>query len=226
MMARVCPRFRAIFSHIPEIQPHYAFASSYLSLRNLASDSSLPHGGEIDTNRATADAGLEDAQLDAGRADAQLDQKSQQPYAITDKRLESCDVTTESLLVRHQASLPFGPKQYLFNLAKSSGAQLIGDAYHYFEHEMRTRAYPELQNHERLYPPGVLEDTQMELLRRHNMSMPCKKNQRIYGTVYATAKQRVWVDIGYTTLSIVHLKVRCLTRRMLHRLGMLLKQNH
>lgn len=133
---------------------------------------------------------------------------SRRPDSITDSRMGAWDVMANSALTRQLVKMPPGPEKYLFNLARRSGADLTATEHRYFMQEMRMRAYPELRDEERLYPEGVLEDTQLELMRRHNLTMPCKKNQRIYGTVYAVSKQRVWVDIGHTSLAILNRKVR------------------
>lgn len=60
--------------------------------------------------------------------------------------------------------------------------------------------YPAIPEEQRLYPRGTVEDAQLDLIRRSNISMPCKLNQRVYGTVIAVEKKRVWVDAGHTTV--------------------------
>lgn len=57
-------------------------------------------------------------------------------------------------------------------------------------------AYPELPLEDQQYPQDSLEANQMAALRRHNVTMPCRTNQRIYGTVMAVDKDRVYVDAG------------------------------
>lgn len=144
----------------------------------------------------------------AEASSAERPASSRRPDSVTDSRMRAWDVMADSALTRHLVNMPPGPEKHLFNLARRSGADLTATEHRYFMQEMRVRTYPELRDEERLYPEGVLEDTQLELMRRHNLTMPCKKNQRIYGTVYAVSKQRVWVDVGHTALAILSRKVR------------------
>jgi hypothetical protein len=93
-------------------------------------------------------------------------------------------------------------------IALQSGVNLAGQEMRMFHTAMASSQYPKCHEAEQMYPSGVMEDTQMEILRRNNISMPCKKNQRVYGTVYAVDRKRVWVDVGHTTLAQLSRSVR------------------
>jgi hypothetical protein len=217
VMAQVLRRYQAILGHFQGVQPAPFCGSAFPSLRYLSNAS----GGRGDSNppvrpdsnppvgpsHATDQLPPLASTPPSHRTDQPPPPPPHQPYEITDERLEVCDVTADSLLIDHQVSLPPSSRKYLSVLARATGAKLISDEARCFDNEIRIRKYPEPQDHERLYPPGTLEDTQMELIRRHNSSMPCKKNQRIYGTVYAVSKERVWVDIGIASLAILSRKV-------------------
>lgn len=94
------------------------------------------------------------------------------------------------------------------SIALQSGANISGEEMGRFQGALSSTAYPEFEDEDRMYPAGVMEDIQMEVLRRNNISMPCKKNQRIYGTVYAVDKKRVWVDVGHSGLAQLGRSVR------------------
>ena len=93
-------------------------------------------------------------------------------------------------------------------IAKVSGYPLAGaDSVAALQSSMRD-AYPPQAQSTRLYPPGTLEDTQLEILRRNNLSMPCQEGQRVYGSVFCVTKHRVWVEVG-NSLTVLGRKVRC-----------------
>ena len=95
----------------------------------------------------------------------------------------------------------------VITVAGQCGANLAGQELRRLKQSFST-SYPEVPQDDLLYPPGVLEDTQMQVIRRHNISMPCKHNQRIYGTVYAYNEDRAWVDVGHSSLAIFNRSVR------------------
>lgn len=90
----------------------------------------------------------------------------------------------------------------IVTVAGQCGARLTGQELRRLKDSFSSLPYPKVPEKDLLYPPGVIEDTQMQVIRRHNISMPCKHNQRIYGTVYAKNEDRAWVDIGHSTLAI------------------------
>jgi hypothetical protein len=93
-------------------------------------------------------------------------------------------------------------------IAIQAGTNICGPELKRFKDAFSTSAYPDLPPSDRMYPPGTMEDMQLEVLRRNNMSMPCKKNQRVYGTVYAVDKKRAWVDVGHSSLAVLGVQVR------------------
>lgn len=97
----------------------------------------------------------------------------------------------------------------IMTIALQCGARIGSQEMGMFQSALASTAYPEPSDEERMYPAGVMEDIQMEVLRRNNISMPCKKNQRVYGTVYAVDKKRVWIDVGHTDLAQLSRSVRC-----------------
>jgi hypothetical protein len=103
--------------------------------------------------------------------------------------------------------------QRLLTMGRAAGVNLAGQEYEQFLEAMQT-PYPSVGHEEseggasKLYPAGTLEDLQMEMLRRCNITMPCKTNQLVYGTIYAVSKNRRWVDVGHSTLAMFNRKVR------------------
>lgn len=95
----------------------------------------------------------------------------------------------------------------VITVATQCGANLAGQELRRLKDSFAA-AYPRVDPDDLLYPPGVLEDVQMQVVRRHNISMPCKHNQRIYGTVYAYNEERAWVDVGHSSLAIFKRSVR------------------
>jgi hypothetical protein len=93
-------------------------------------------------------------------------------------------------------------------IALQSGVNMAGHEMGMFQGAITSTLYPKCREEEQMYPRGVMEDIQMEVLRRNNISMPCKKNQRVYGTVYAVDRKRVWVDVGHTNLAQLSRSVR------------------
>ena len=93
-------------------------------------------------------------------------------------------------------------------MALQCGASLSGQSMSMFQGAMSSTEYPECSEEDQMYPAGVMEDVQTEILRRNNISMPCKKNQRVYGTVYAVDRKRVWVDVGHTSSAQLSRSVR------------------
>lgn len=90
----------------------------------------------------------------------------------------------------------------IVTVAGQCGAKLTGQELRRLKDSFTAAAYPAVPMKDLLYPPGAVEDMQMQVIRRHNLSMPCKHNQRIYGTVYAHNQQRAWVDVGHSALAI------------------------
>lgn len=87
-------------------------------------------------------------------------------------------------------------------VAAQCGARLTGQELRRLQESFTAASYPAVSMKHLLYPPGAVEDIQMQVIRRHNLSMPCKHNQRIYGTVYAHNQERAWVDVGHSALAI------------------------
>jgi hypothetical protein len=103
----------------------------------------------------------------------------------------------------------------LLTVARAAGVNLQDLDSGVLLNAMGSNGYPAISAHSNdgsLYPSGTLENLQLDMLRRSNMSMPCKKNQHVYGTVYVVTKQRVWVDVGHSSLAMFNRKVldRCL----------------
>lgn len=90
----------------------------------------------------------------------------------------------------------------IVTVAGQCGAKLTGQELRRLKEAFSASAYPAVPKDDLLYPPGVIEDIQMQVIRRHNLSMPCKHNQRVYGTVYAHNEDRAWVDVGHSALAI------------------------
>jgi hypothetical protein len=147
----------------------------------------------------------------AKRPDAYLDQdriqgaSAPQAFGI-ETQSQPHDPLVDALLSRHIANMPASEERRVFTIARAAGANLVGQEYLHYMKEMSKR-YPPLEPGAMLYPEGTLEGVQMNLLRRSNMSMPCKTNQIVYGTVYVVTKQRIWVDVGHGSLALFNLKV-------------------
>lgn len=110
----------------------------------------------------------------------------------------------------------------IVTVAGQCGAKLTGQELRRLKEAFSASAYPAVPKDDLLYPPGVIEDIQMQVIRRHNLSMPCKHNQRVYGTVYAHNEDRAWVDVGHSALAIFKRTVRinatptCITHQFHH----------
>lgn len=100
-------------------------------------------------------------------------------------------------------------------IALQSGVNLAGPEMGLFQGALSSTLYPQEDEDDRMYPAHVIEDIQMEVLRRNNISMPCKKNQRVYGTVYAVDRKRVWINVGHDSLAQLSRSVRRLRIEML-----------
>ena len=79
-------------------------------------------------------------------------------------------------------------------------------------HLSHEHTYQPIEKEWDLYPESVwgkdtMEVQLVDMYRRHNITMPCQPNQRVFGTVVALAGLRVTVDAGYGELSIFFKKV-------------------
>lgn len=177
-------------------------------------------------------AGLRNMTANAAGADSpeevtpQPQEPKEQPSEVVSKSKEESEVVTHKYpgLQRLIQARPRNDDQSAFTLglysaavgsdvatiALQSGVNISGSEMGLFHGALSSDFYTELKDEERMYPPGVMEDMQMEVLRRSNISMPCKKNQRVYGTVYALDRKRVFIDAGHSNLAQLNRQVRSL----------------
>ena len=126
-----------------------------------------------------------------------------------DRALARHGTFDDAVLSRRQAHLlqTGEDNASLFAIARAAGCDLMGHEYEAFKQACAT-PFPRISDTPQLHDRFGLEGVQLELVRRSNVSMPCQENQRVYGTVYTVAKNKVWVDVGHSSLAVVHRKVR------------------
>ena len=132
------------------------------------------------------------------------------PGAASDHGIRS-DVCHEAMVSKLLADAKDPARARQLAIAKAAGFRMSVNTEKQVHSALHSTEYPPLDESQRLYPQGTLEDTQVELLRRSNLSMPCLIGQRVQATVYAVTKFRVWVDVG-NSLTVIGRKVRLAIR--------------